>query len=781
MSNNFDNSSSRQQRGNIRTVHDISTTSNLFSSVIMSVVEGRGKAKGEIGLAYIDLNSPILHLVQFRDNCSFDSLKMKCHVCQPVQIIYPNTLTQNNMMMSSLVESFPDTNFCPFDRRFFNEKRGLEFVKTLCYKDYTGIDIELESKYYCLSACSALLQYVYLEKKIKYASKTVKIVYESSCNTMIIDPTSAKVLELLINLSDPKSNDTLFGAINRTKTKSGYPSTDLCLINNRLDMVEAVSSSMDIFNDFNVVLTSLGSVDLDQLLVHLVQDPSAANSISTRNAEKKIDLAISIKHVVSLVDQLRTTLQECNHLLFKEYIDQLKDADFKSIQEMIDQVINCEAKFNKGNANMNLQKCFAIKDKFNPLLDLARSIYSDAIDDLIALARTYETKYNIENLSIGNSTAKGFYLQVKHSLNQPPLKLPAIFFDVSVTKNSISFTTNDVLMLNARAKKAIEEIYLQSDCIITKLINDIRTKISCFYTLTDIVANADLAFSFAYQCSCSNYIRPQFGRYTEIVNGIHPVLENMSLSVPNGVQITDDLNFHIITGPNMSGKTTFLKQTALLQIMAQIGSFVPAELATFRICDKLFTRMALNDNLQLNSSSFMVEVKELNYILNNLTKNCLILIDELGRGSVYNGTLSVCWAICESLLSSKAYTLFATHIIELTNLTKVYLNNTVCKYPHILLPGPTKERFYGIELAQMSGLDETIVEVAKAIALKLASERPSEGGEDVDGISLKRAKYRFAAKLIHLLINKQQKLDDHLIGLLRCEFEEMKQFDFSYE
>lgn len=154
-------------------------------------------------------------------------------------------------------------------------------------------------------------------------------------------------------------------------------------------MVEAVSSSMDIFNDFNVVLTSLGSVDLDQLLVHLVQDPSAANSISTRNAEKKIDLAISIKHVISLVDQLRTTLQECNHLLFKEYIDQLKDADFKSIQEMIDQVINCEAKFNKGNANMNLQKCFAIKDKFNPLLDLARSIYSDAIDDLIALARTY--------------------------------------------------------------------------------------------------------------------------------------------------------------------------------------------------------------------------------------------------------------------------------------------------------------------------------------------------------------------------------------------------------
>lgn len=158
--------SSRQQGGIFRTTHDISTTSNLFSSVIMSVVEGRGQAKGEIGLAYIDLNSPILHLVQFRDNCSFDSLKMKCHVCQPIQIIYPNTLTQNNMMMSSLVECFSDTNFAPFDRRFFNEKKGLEFVKSLCYKDFTGIDIELESKYYCLSACSALLQYIFIEKKV---------------------------------------------------------------------------------------------------------------------------------------------------------------------------------------------------------------------------------------------------------------------------------------------------------------------------------------------------------------------------------------------------------------------------------------------------------------------------------------------------------------------------------------------------------------------------------------------------------------------------------------
>lgn len=152
-----------------RSVHEISTTSNLalFSSdVIMSIVEGRGKAKGEIGLAYIDLNSPVLYLAQFLDNCSFDSLKMKCHVCLPVEIIFPHTLTENNMMMSSLVENFPNISFKSYDRRFFNEKNGFEFVQTLCYKDYTWIDIELESKYYCLAACSALIQYINSTKQV---------------------------------------------------------------------------------------------------------------------------------------------------------------------------------------------------------------------------------------------------------------------------------------------------------------------------------------------------------------------------------------------------------------------------------------------------------------------------------------------------------------------------------------------------------------------------------------------------------------------------------------
>ena len=130
---------------------------------------------------------------------------------------------------------------------------------------------------------------------------------------------------------------------------------------------------------------------------------------------------------------------------------------------------------------------------------------------------------------IGYSTKKGFFMQIKHVKNQPPIKLPSIFYDVNVTKNYVSFTSNDMMKLNCRAGQAIEEIYLQSDCIISQLINDIRAKISCFYTLTDIVANVDLVFSFAYQSSCSNYIRPNFGNYIEILN-VSICLSNCFLS-----------------------------------------------------------------------------------------------------------------------------------------------------------------------------------------------------------------------------------------------------------
>jgi len=142
--------------------------------------------------------------------------------------------------------------------------------------------------------------------------------------------------------------------------------------------------------------------------------------------------------------------------------------------------------------------------------------------------------------------------------------------------------------------------------------------------------------------------------------------------------MSEDSNFMIITGPNMSGKSTLLKQVAVLQVMAQIGSYVPAEFASFRICDKLFSRIGSNDDIETNCSTFMIEMKEISYILRNLTENCLIIIDELGRGTSIEEGVGLCFAICEQLIQSKAFTFFATHFLELTKLENYYFN--VSKY-----------------------------------------------------------------------------------------------------
>nr|XP_046914779.1 mutS protein homolog 4-like isoform X2 [Dermatophagoides farinae] len=902
----------RSKTLNTSTVSNVGMNASIHfqSEIVMSIVEGRGKAKGEIGIAFIDLKSiPILHVSQFVDNYSSESLRSKCQVHMPVEVIFPHTMSSNNRMMSTLIESFPDIVYRPFNRKFFNEKRGFDIIQTLSYDDCQWIDLQLENKYYCLAACSALFHYLIVVRQIQYAPKSIKIIYQSSLNTMIIDPLTAKILELIINLADPKSWHTLFGTINRTRTKSGYillrsnilqPTTNLELISKRLDMIEAISSSMEIFNSFENLLDSFGMVDLDQLLVNMVLVPvnshhqsydnnrsndsdlsqSAEVSTSTMSSnttagvksvsavvirliEKKIDYVINMKHVVALVDHLRNLLTKCNPELFAEYIQLLGDPGYEQIKSMIDQVINSEAKcvksafglsvasgksntFNSsGSAAMKLERCYAIKDRFNPMLDIARSMYSETIDDIVALTQAYEVKYSLPGIRLNFNTSKGFHMQIKpmksndknkdkHNINRGPIlcqqkRLPSIFKDVHVTKNCISFTSDDLTRLNNRIRQSIEEIYLQSDNIITGLIEQIRTKISCLYNLTDIVANIDLVYSFAYQSLCANWVRPQFSsHYTEIIQGTHPVLDNISggISVPNSIFLSNDLNFHIITGPNMSGKTTFLKQIGLIQILAQIGSFVPAQIdTTFRLCDKIFTRMAMNDNLQMNSSSFMVEIKELHYILNHISPNCLILIDELGRDSsstpdaydenaavvnnkIMESTFPTYWSFCESLLMSQSsFTIFATHFPQLTSLSKYYFNvsnhhfsseerlenNLICKYPHILRSGRTREQFYGILLAEQSGLDEKIVSYAKMIAQRF---RPSSSmfhspslrslfditdatvdNEIVDILDEElQAKYRIAARLLHFMMtNPQAEINAIMVRDLQIMYEELRQ------
>ncbi|KAK6172054.1 hypothetical protein SNE40_018018 [Patella caerulea] len=315
-------------------------------------------------------------------------------------------------------------------------------------------------------------------------------------------------------------------------------------------------------------------------------------------------------------------------------------------------------------------------------------------------------------------------------------------------------------------------------------MKDIRQHVGCLYKLSEAVSMIDMLVSFAHACTLSSYVRPIFTDTLAIKQGRHPILEKIGLNapVPNNTYAAEDNNFIVITGPNMSGKSTYLRQVALLQIMAQTGSFVPAQYASFRSADHIFSRIGSDDDIETNSSTFMVEMKEINYIIQNASENSLIIIDELGRGTSADEGVGICYAISEYLLNCKAFTLFVTHFMELTNMAYLYPNvenyffevqrtfsvEGNCEkmtYTHTLAKGRTREKHYGLKLAELSTMPRRVIEGANNLAKLLEQQEEKNKSEDKASQYL-RSIFKLGSRLIQTA--KNSRLDQQsLRGFLK--------------
>ncbi|MEQ2304614.1 MutS protein msh4, partial [Ameca splendens] len=268
-------------------------------------------------------------------------------------------------------------------------------------------------------------------------------------------------------------------------------------------------------------------------------------------------------------------------------------------------------------------------------------------------------------------------------------------------------------------------------------------------------------------------VRPEFTDTLAIKQGRHPILERMARQQPvsNNSYISEGSNFVIITGPNMSGKSTYLKQVALCQIMAQIGSFVPAEYASFRIADQIFTRIGVDDDFETNSSTFMLEMKEISYIVHNVSDRSLTIIDELGRGTSAEEGIGICHSVCEFLLGLKVFTLFATHFLELCQLESLYPNvenqhmevQHTCSrdsgaeqvvHTYLLSRGCSEERHYGLRAAEMTSLPPSIIQEAKSVASKVSQQLLAKHPTDPE-TQRQRAVYHLATRLLQTARNSR--------------------------
>uniref|UniRef100_A0A8C3GDP4 MutS protein homolog 4 n=1 Tax=Cairina moschata TaxID=8855 RepID=A0A8C3GDP4_CAIMO len=764
-------------------------SAHTTASVIVAVVEGRGLARGEVGMASIDLKNPEVILSQFADNTTYAKVITKLKILTPLEIIMSNTACDagNTKLFGLITEHFKNVTFTTVQRKYFNETKGLEYIEQLCASEFSTIFMEVHSKYYCLAAAAALLKYVEFIQNSVYAPKSLKVRFQGSEKTAMIDSSSAQNLELVTNNRDSRNGHTLFGVLNYTKTPGGSrrlrsnilePLVDAETINTRLDCVQELLQDEELFFGLQAVISKF--LDTEQLLSVLVQIPKQD---TVKTAESKITNLIYLKHTLELVEPLKAALRSCNTPLLKAYYTSLEDRRFGIILEKITTVINDDTRYTKGCLSMRTQKCYAVKPNINEFLDIARRTYTEIVDDIAGMITQLAEKYNLP-MKTSFSSARGFFIQMNADCSTLPSgQLPSEFTKITKMKNTYSFTSADLIKMNERCQESLREIYHMTYLIVCKLLNEIYEHIHCLYKLSDIVSMLDMLLSFAHVCTVSDYVRPEFTDTLAIKQGWHPILEKIAMEKPvsNNTYLTEGSNFLIITGPNMSGKSTYLKQIALCQIMAQIGSYVPAEYCSFRIAEQIFTRIGMDDDIETNASTFMKEMKEITYIIQNANDKSLIIIDELGRGTSAEEGIGICYAACEYLLNLKAFTLFATHFLELCHIDALYPNvenyhfevqhvrsSTVKKekiaYTYLLSKGYTEEKNYGLKAAEVSSLPPSIILDAKEITNHIAKQILHQQ-KSTPEMMKHRAVYHLAMRLVQTARNSQLDSDSLRIYL----------------
>ena len=566
-----------------------------------------------------------------------------------------------------------------------------------------------------ISAAGALIEY--LKETQKHALKNIDgITFVSSDSYMKLDNSAIRNLELVKTLAEGKKYGSLLWLLDKTKTSMGArllagcilsPLADERAINYRLDGVEE-------FFNAPVVMLSVA-----ELLSEVKDIERLAGKISNDNIMPRDCLALASS--LSVIPNIRFQLSGFTSAAVRDIAEGL--IDLSSVAELIGRAIESD------NPPAVLKDGGYIKKGYNAQLDELRDIKSHGKDIILNIESRERDATGIRTLRINYNRVFGYYIEVSKSFKD---KVPIHYQRRQTLANSERYTTDELKAIEEKilssedsALKLEAELYLQIKEILSSNINNLKK-------LSAAVAQLDMLISFAQVAKSNRYVRPVIvppSSALVIKEGRHPVVEVISKErfVANDTLLDEDENrTMIITGPNMAGKSTYMRQTALIVLMAHIGSFVPAKSAEIPVTDRIFTRVGASDNLIFDQSTFMVEMIEVAAILQNATKNSLLILDEVGRGtSTYDG-LSIAWAVIENLTQKiGAKTMFATHYHELTELesrmegVKNYkiavkeINGSVVFLRKIMRGGAN--RSFGIEVAALAGVPREVTDRAKQI------------------------------------------------------------------
>ena len=667
----------------------------------------------DVGYAWADITTGEFNLYEQKADDVATALDDFLSTVMPSEIIANPAGCVYNERVNALVSGkFPKMQ-AYYDWAFKYKNAQDSLQKTL--KVATLDSFEVTDKKFAVAAAGALNEYLHETQKRELPQFT-KLSYYNVKKYMVLDGAARRNLELVETSRDRKKQGSLFWIIDKTTTAMGvrklrkwldYPSLEEKIINDRLDAVEFLTQHDDERAALKTILHDMWDVER-------IAGRCAYGNVTPSDM-------LQLANTLKLCPDLKKQITGASGSLLKKVAAALP-SKYPVAEELLKALDpdHCGAEYKHGGF---------IKSGYNKELDTCRSAKSEGKEWLASLEQTEKEATGIKTLHIGYNKVFGYYIEVsKGNLSLVPFR----YQRKQTLVNGERFITEELKAMEERlltAESRALEIEIETFETFKKLLlNEVANLLS----IGNAIADLDALLSLSEVAVEYSYTRPKIGKSVKhilIENGRHPVVEKIVGArnyIANDTLLDDGCKTMIITGPNMSGKSTYMRQVALITLLAHIGSFVPASRAEISLTDRIFTRIGASDDLAYSQSTFMVEMIEVATILNNATQNSLLVLDEIGRGtSTYDG-LGIAWAVMEYLVKRiKAKTLFATHYHELTDLEsrlsgvknyRVLANELEGKvvFLHKIARGEASKSF-GAEVAALAGVSADVVARAKAI------------------------------------------------------------------
>ncbi|SCH64428.1 MULTISPECIES: DNA mismatch repair protein MutS [unclassified Romboutsia] len=663
------------------------------------------KVNHNIGLTYVDISTGETNATYL----SKDKVVEEIAKIHPTEIILndlsfmdelKNIATIGNIYINeNFEEKYLDTNIL---NQYFSE----EYLSKLKFDDNSLIKTSL-----CI-----LLNYIYNTQK-QVTSNINNINIYNSSEYMVLDMFTRNNLELTQTIRGSKKKGSLLHVLDKTSTAMGgrllrkyveEPLVNKKRIERRLNVIEEIKDDFMLREDLNEILKNV--YDIERICGKIAFEKVTPKEM------------IHLKNSIEKLPELNNIIKSSSAEILKKYIDSMDDLN--DIYSLIEDAI-------KEDPSITIKDGNIIKSEFNDELKELRDISKNGAFMIKEIENREREKTGVKSLKIGFNKVFGYFIEITKA-NLSTANIDDGYIRKQTLSNAERFITSELKEIEDKILNAEEKIKTLEYEIFVNIRETIYKNIDRIQKVAKIIANIDVFVSFATVAYMNNYVKPCINEDNklDIKNGRHPVIESIvgeENFVPNDTYLNSGENIiNIITGPNMAGKSTYMRQTAIITLMAHIGSFVPAEYANIPICDRIFTRVGASDDLSQGQSTFMVEMSEVSHILKNATDKSLVILDEIGRGtSTYDG-ISLAWSIVEYIQKEiKCKTLFATHYHELTDLENEFSevknysiavkedNEGIVFLRKIIPQGADKS--YGIYVAQLAKLPKEVINRSKEI------------------------------------------------------------------